>query len=74
MEFVLWTQEQLGSSEIIIMKVKIGDKIYDSSQEPIMIILEEYNKTHISNMDPRCTKYCEAPNTYTPEQLEEFMK
>jgi hypothetical protein len=56
------------------MKVKIGDKIYDSKNEPIMIILEDYNKEHISNMAKEATKYCEFPDDITEDQVREFMK
>lgn len=56
------------------MKVKIGDKIYDSKEEPIMIILEDYNKEHILNMLPEAKKYCEYPNSITEEEAREFMK
>ena len=34
------------------MKVKIGDKIYDSEQEPIMVILNDADKNNIKNMLP----------------------
>lgn len=56
------------------MKVKIKDKIYDSKEEPIMVILNSYNKTHISNMAPLATKYCEFPDNITEEEVEKFMK
>jgi len=56
------------------MKVKIGDRIYDSKDEPIMIILEDYNKKHISNMAEESRKYCEFPDDVTEDQVREFMK
>jgi len=56
------------------MRVKIGNKIYNSNDEPIMIILEDYNKDHIYNMAPEATKYCEFPDTITEEEVKEFMK
>ena len=31
------------------MRVKIGDKIYDSESEPIMLIMNEVDKDNISN-------------------------
>ncbi len=43
------------------MKVKICDKIYDSEQEPIMVILSEVDKKNIANMHPEATKYCVYP-------------
>lgn len=32
------------------MKVKIGDKIHDSNEEPIMLILDDQDKENIKNM------------------------
>lgn len=46
------------------MKVKIGDKIYDSEKEPIMIILSDADKKNITNMLPQCTKYCSFPEEF----------
>lgn len=56
------------------MKVKIKDKIYDSHDEPIMIILESYNKEDISNMAEEARKYCEYPDEYDEDEIREFMK
>lgn len=56
------------------MKVKIGDVIHDSHNEPIMLILEDYNKKHISNMAEGATKYCEFPDDMSKEEAREFMK
>lgn len=46
------------------MKVKIGDKIYDSEKEPIMVILSDDDKKNITNMLPHCTKYCSFPEEF----------
>jgi len=56
------------------MQVKIGDKIYDSNLEPIMIILQDYNKVDINNMAEDAYKYCEFPDSMTEEEAREFMK
>jgi hypothetical protein len=56
------------------MKVKIGDKIYSSNDQPIMIILTEYNKKDIRNMNEDAYKYCEYPDTMSEEEAREFMK
>lgn len=56
------------------MRVKIGSKIYDSHDEPIMIILEEYNKEDISNMADEARKYCEFPDEYNEDEIKEFMR
>lgn len=54
------------------MKVKIGNKIYDAKDEPIMIILSKSDKTNLANMHPDLTKYCCFPDDY--EGIEEFME
>jgi len=43
------------------MKVKVGDKVYDSAEEPIMVILTDGDKKNIANMSPEATKYCSYP-------------
>jgi hypothetical protein len=56
------------------MKVKIGNIIYDSSEQPIMLILENYNKEHISNMPEESHKYCEFPDDMSESEAREFMR
>ena len=56
------------------MKVKIGDKIYDSEVEPIMVILSKSDRENISNMLPDATKYCSFPDGEPIENIKEFMK
>ena len=56
------------------MKVKIGEKIYDSNDEPIMIILGDDDKYNIEHMDPDCSNYCSYPDTMSEEKTLEFMK
>jgi hypothetical protein len=55
------------------MKVKIGDKLYDSSIEPIMVILTDYEKELISHMTFDDVKICVYPDIYTTKNIEEFM-
>ena len=56
------------------MKVKVGNKVYDSGQEAIMVILTDKDKENIANMLPSCTKYCEyQEEQYTLEEIEEWM-
>lgn len=43
------------------MKVKIGNKIYDSEKEPIMLILSDCDKKNISNMHPEADRYASYP-------------
>jgi hypothetical protein len=56
------------------MKVKVGDKIYDSSVEPVMVILTDQDKENIANMLPECQKYCGFPDTIPSEEIKEWMK
>ena len=58
------------------MKVKIGGRIYDSEEIPIMLILSEKDKKLISSMKKDNYKYCSFPkgDTYTPDLIESFMK
>ena len=45
------------------MKVKIGNKIYDGAEEPVMVILSKGEREQIANMHPDATKYCSYPAT-----------
>jgi hypothetical protein len=56
------------------MKIKIGDKIYDSENEPIMVILSEQDKKNIKNMLPEATKYCSYPEGMEIKVIKDFMK
>jgi len=44
------------------MKVKVGDKIFDGDNEPLMVILPEDEKKQIANMGTS-KKYCTYPST-----------
>lgn len=57
-----------------MLKVKIGDKIYDAEIEPIMIILDDECKNLILNMNKDCTKICFAPEYMKKEAISNFMK
>lgn len=46
------------------MKVKVGDVIHDSDEEPLMVILSLADKENINNMFPDCTKYAAYPNWF----------
>ena len=60
---------------VIPLKAKIGNKIYDSNDEPIMVILDKQDVEYISNMPKHNTKYCSYPETgYSEEDIKEFMK
>ena len=45
------------------MRVKIGNKIYDGNEEPVMIILNKGEKQQIADMAPDATKFCQCPAT-----------
>jgi hypothetical protein len=56
------------------MKVKIRDKIYDASEEPVLLILTQEDKKNIENMSTNATKYCAFPDNTSLEVVKEFMK
>lgn len=56
------------------MRVKIGNNVYDSSQEPVMLILDEQDKINIRNMSDEATKFCSFPDSMSAEEVKEFMK
>ncbi len=44
------------------MKVKVGDKIFDSGEQPLMVILNQDERDQIRDMPPEGTKYCQYPD------------
>ena len=58
------------------MRVKVGNKVYDGENEPIMVILTDQDKENITNMHPECTKYCMHPveDQWTAEAIKEWMR
>ena len=56
------------------MKIKIGEKIYDSTDEPIMVILSDKDKENIKNMLPECSKYCSFPDTHNTDEILDWME
>ena len=56
------------------MKVKIGNKIYDSRKEPIRLFLSELEKEHISEMPKGAEIYDRYPKGYIPEHINTWMK
>ena len=57
------------------MKVKIGNTIIDSEDEPIMLILSAQDKVNINAMLTDASKYCSFDgDMYTQEQIKEFME
>lgn len=55
------------------MKVKIGDRIYDPEDEPILVILSDTDKANIANMDKTCTMYCSFPEGSDPDDILKWM-
>ena len=55
------------------MKVKIGDKIVDSADEPIMSILSNEEKVLIAGMGEQ-TKFSSFPAGMVTEKIIEFME
>lgn len=45
------------------MKIKVGNTIYDSEEQPVMVILTDQDKININNMLPTATRYCVYPAT-----------
>jgi hypothetical protein len=43
------------------MKVKAGDRVFDSNRLPVMIILSQQDKENIAHMHPECMKYAAFP-------------
>ncbi len=54
------------------MKIKVGDKIYDGTTEPIMVILTDADKSNIINMNKSATRYADAPDGYF-KKTEDFL-
>jgi hypothetical protein len=51
------------------MKVKIGDKIHDAEEEPILVILTESDKQNIANLPPNAPGYLVFPESSDVDQL-----
>lgn len=57
-----------------LLKVKAGGRLYDSSKEPIMLMLSDQDKKLISEMDQHSHKYACAPEHFSKEQMAQFME
>jgi hypothetical protein len=56
------------------MKVKIGNKIYNEEDEPILVIFDMQDKGFIKDMPKNAYKYCSYPDTTSDDEAKEFMK
>jgi len=55
------------------MIVKIGNTYYNSIEQPILLILAELEKEHITNMSKENKKYCSSPDENNINKIKEFM-
>jgi len=55
------------------MKIKVGDKVYSSEAQPIMVILTDKDKQNIANMLPECPNYCEYPDGMDGDEVLKWM-
>lgn len=57
------------------MKVKVGDQVFNSVDEPILLVLDEQDKKNIASMEEGFVKYCSYPSDkVTEEEAEAFMQ
>lgn len=56
------------------MKVKIQNTIYDSKDQPIMIILSEKEKWLLARMPKEATKFVSFTEKFKKPKLEAWMK
>ena len=56
------------------MRVKIKEKIYDSENIPIMLILSDKEKKLIGNMIPENHKFCSFHDKISTGDIKKFMK
>lgn len=55
------------------MKVKVGESLYDSKDEPVMVILDDVDKEVIAGMAPNQHRYCTGPNKMSEREIDDFM-
>jgi hypothetical protein len=55
------------------MKVKIGNKIYDSNKEPIMLILDDKDKENINAMHIDKYKYISYPDNMNYDDIRNWI-
>ncbi|MDD5703771.1 MAG: hypothetical protein PHU23_17185 [Dehalococcoidales bacterium] len=54
------------------MKVRIGDKIYDSNKEPILLVLTDFDIENISEIDGQ-KRYCSFPEHWDRKEIKKLM-
>jgi len=55
------------------MKVKIGDTVYDSSIEPILLILTPKERLDIISMPSNVDKYVSSPEGTDPRMITQWI-
>jgi len=55
------------------MKVKIGDKVFDSNIEPIMLILSDEDKKNINAMHSGKPKFISYPSEMKSEDIRNWI-
>ncbi len=56
------------------MRIKAGDMVFGSEQQPIMVILTDKDKENIANMHPDCTKYAMFQDDWgTQQEMSDWM-
>lgn len=55
------------------MKIKVGTKIYDGDEEPVMVILSDKDKCNIANMPADKTQYCSFPVDANVDEITKWM-
>lgn len=55
------------------MRVKVNGHVFDSTEEPIVIVLSKEDKRNIANMLPQCHKYCSYPDGHDEQEIKKFM-
>lgn len=56
------------------MRVKVGDKVYDGKDEPVMVILTPLDKRNIEDMEPSADRYCCAPDSMDTDEIKRWMR
>jgi hypothetical protein len=55
------------------MQVNIRGKVYDSNEEPIMLILSNIDKMNIGKMDSESLKFTSFPETMTIKEVKDHL-
>ena len=56
------------------MQVKIGDKIYSDTDQPILLVLSDRDKLNVHAMPVNSNIFCSHPKDMAQEDVKEFMK